>query len=381
MMVRFFCVTLVFLVMGGSIEAQETAAIPHQDGTVEVVSIAYPPSVESGDNSGPILWTENITRLDADFIQLEIFDRGSSSSSQAVVEFWDRSGEVHERISAADLVGLEGYWTNLIPSNSVDIVVRGKEAAGISFEITAVAYEKSGFRFESIVGADQRRHLREYEGAFLLNNPNAAPAVAKLSYIRRSTSGMRMRYNCTGFLVGEDLFVTNEHCVSDADTCQTAKALFGYERTGVGFARPTDQYGCSAVIAVDRLHDVALLRLETPTGEFPAGQLYGVLDFATSDVQRGDKLFIIQHPAGEAKQISDLDCAVKEVPVNGYAPKLDFSHTCDTLGGSSGSPVFNEAGEVVGLHHLAKAPTGSFVDVNRAVRGSLVNGIIGAHLQ
>ena len=105
-----------------------------------------------------------------------------------------------------------------------------------------------------------------------------------------------------------------------------------------------------------------------------------MLSFSNSDVQRGDKLYVIQHPAGEAKQISDLDCTVKDVPVNGYAPRLDFSHTCDTLGGSSGSPVFNEAGEVVGLHHLGMAPTGSFVDVNRAVRASLVQGVLDGYL-
>jgi V8-like Glu-specific endopeptidase len=35
---------------------------------------------------------------------------------------------------------------------------------------------------------------------------------------------------------------------------------------------------------------------------------------------------------------------------NGKA--TEFTHDCDSERGSSGSPVFNDAGQLVGLHHL-----------------------------
>jgi hypothetical protein len=62
---------------------------------------------------------------------------------------------------------------------------------------------------------------------------------------------------------------------------------------------------------------------------------------------------VIQHPAGEYKQVSIFSCAINEPQVAGRSPKSDFGHLCNTLGGSSGSPVMDPVtGAVVGLHHF-----------------------------
>ena len=81
----------------------------------------------------------------------------------------------------------------------------------------------------------------------------------------------------------------------------------------------------------------------------------------------GAPVFIIQHPAGEPKQISKINCAAGTVPVDGRTSASDFTHTCDTVGGSSGSPVFNETGDLVGLHHYG-FNEGGFWTENRAIR-------------
>ena len=112
---------------------------------------------------------------------------------------------------------------------------------------------------------------------------------------------------------------------------------------------------------------MALLRLEGQPG-----LKWGVLDFAATDALDGEKLFVVQHPSGEAKQISDEGCAVVMIPAPGRGADTDLAHGCDTLGGSSGSPVFNSTGHVVGLHHWGRANSGTFRNANRAVRGILV---------
>ena len=64
---------------------------------------------------------------------------------------------------------------------------------------------------------------------------------------------------------------------------------------------------------------------------------------------------IIQHPGGQPKQVSFFpNCAGATVTVPGrQTTDSDFGHVCDTLGGSSGSPVLDfDTGQVVGLHHL-----------------------------
>ena len=79
-------------------------------------------------------------------------------------------------------------------------------------------------------------------------------------------------------------------------------------------------------------------------------------------------LVIIEHPAGEFKQASIDDCKVKSVSRPGSGGgSTDFGHLCDTLGGSSGSPVLDrQSGGLVGLHHLG-IPGGAVDPVNQAV--------------
>jgi V8-like Glu-specific endopeptidase len=62
-------------------------------------------------------------------------------------------------------------------------------------------------------------------------------------------------------------------------------------------------------------------------------------------LSQGQAVSIIQHPNGRTKAI-----ALR----NNNITKVDgdlLMYTTDTLGGSSGSPIFNDAWDVAGLHH------------------------------
>jgi hypothetical protein len=62
---------------------------------------------------------------------------------------------------------------------------------------------------------------------------------------------------------------------------------------------------------------------------------------------------IVQHPDGRPKEISIDKCQLKGTKRMGVSDTSDFGHTCDTEGGSSGSPVISlGTNEVVGLHHF-----------------------------
>jgi V8-like Glu-specific endopeptidase len=74
------------------------------------------------------------------------------------------------------------------------------------------------------------------------------------------------------------------------------------------------------------------------------------------------------------KQIT-MHCGVQSWSVPGWtagASTVDFSHDCDTEGGSSGAPVFNTSGQIVGLHHYGHAVDPATCrdtdSVNKAVR-------------
>jgi V8-like Glu-specific endopeptidase len=84
---------------------------------------------------------------------------------------------------------------------------------------------------------------------------------------------------------------------------------------------------------------------------------------------------VIQHPGGEPKQVSFIACEAIQDPVDGRGPETDFTHTCDTAGGSSGAPVFDLQGRLVGLHHygFAEGQIEAWRE-NRAVRFNRLRG-------
>lgn len=349
--------------------AQESAW-PHQEGIVEELDVMFPPAEEQGAGSN-VLWQETFERPDARFIQLEIADDNSENSS-AFIEISNFTGIVLQKITAKELVDAGTIFTDLVPGQNITVSVRGSSQDQLGFRITSISYDKSGARFESISEPDEREHVGNYSGDWELLD-SVERSVAKLSYLKEK-NGTRKRYVCTGFMVSDSMLVTNHHCVATAEVCKTTKALFGYQKSGAFFTTPKEQFGCKRVVKADRDLDVALLELNGSPG---AATNWGAVAMSSKSPVSGQKLYVVQHPAGEPKQISDYGCSISETPVNGYAKDVDLAHACDTLGGSSGSPIFDENGEVIALHHLGMSRSGKFSSLNRAVLGWRVAQFLG----
>ncbi|MEM1074148.1 MAG: serine protease [Pseudomonadota bacterium] len=164
--------------------------------------------------------------------------------------------------------------------------------------------------------------------------------------------------NATGFFVGKDLMMTNNHVIrsqADADLCQIVcgnvecfytpdARYFSFLRCDAKSFFFTDEKLDLTVIAV---HDPR----ENPPEDAPTVADYGYLPLieAQGKAVHGDPLNVIHYPQG-------LPCRV--TMHNGHLIYLEdkteldpyFWHTCDTLKGSSGAPVMNRMWEVVGLH-------------------------------
>jgi hypothetical protein len=111
------------------------------------------------------------------------------------------------------------------------------------------------------------------------------------------------------------------------------------------------------LLMTNATYDVALFTLHPD--DFPHVQSYGYLELDARQPATSETILIPQHPAGQPKKFginSSQDggrCTINAASLAGYAPDSDLGYTCDTQGGSSGSPIIALSSlKVIGLHHL-----------------------------
>lgn len=163
-------------------------------------------------------------------------------------------------------------------------------------------------------------------------------AVGYLSIPARGT-------RCTAFLIAPDVVMTNEHCIPGDWAAEGATVSFRRERGVTGAQQST--WDCSVFIGNDPGLDFALLHCpERP------GDVHGVLTLESRSVQRDDALYVIH-------QNCDYYAQPGCNPIKQYSPgrvtrvSQEIGHDADTLGGSSGSPVFSrDSHAVFALHHV-----------------------------
>ncbi|WP_221089398.1 endonuclease [Deinococcus aquaedulcis] len=176
--------------------------------------------------------------------------------------------------------------------------------------------------------------------AYLELARQAADAVARLVLL--DARGRPAGYG-TGWLCSPQVLVTNHHVLPDPGDARTAQAEFGYELRPDGTLRErvTLALDPDTLFITSEALDYTLVAVRGDT------HAYGYLPLLDAPDKHmvGEALSIIQHPGGEPKQV-----ALRENRLVDRLP--DFLHyETDTAPGSSGSPVFNDAWEVVALHH------------------------------
>jgi endonuclease G len=213
-----------------------------------------------------------------------------------------------------------------------------------------VAADRRGL--ERIIGANNLVGINYFDRAL-----RAAGTVARI--IVRDSHGQVLGFG-TGFLVSPRLLLTNQHVLEDDDAARHSLTEFNYE---------DDEFG----------QPEASVRFELDPGAFFKASPYAELDYAliavkelASDGTRlsrfrwnrligtlgkavlGEPLNVIQHPAGEPKQLALRENLLLDILED---PPHFLHYGSDTLQGSSGSPVYNDEWEVVALHHRGVART------------------------
>lgn len=168
---------------------------------------------------------------------------------------------------------------------------------------------------------------------------------------------------CTVFLVAPDIVVSAGHCASVRDY-RAMSVVFGYNMIGRSTPRvnvpANNVYKIKEVISRELKGsiDYGVFRLDRPV------ETIEPMKVSRKPVKRDDNLYIIGHPVG---------LPLKYAPgakVTYFSNNFFFRATLDAYGGNSGSPVFNEEHEVVGI--LVRGNT-DFITVNGTTRSYVIS--------
>ena len=187
---------------------------------------------------------------------------------------------------------------------------------------------------------------------FIENAPSEAARNAGRPVVRVVSScdpSVEATGFATGFLVGPQLLLTNWHVFPDAAQAKGAGANFFHERgeSGVAVGETFEIDSDYFFLSHERL-DFALvgIKADAVSGKKLAEVDPVSMTAAPAKILIGQPVNIVQHPNGGPKTwVTMNENRLIDISDEGF-----LQYTADTLQGSSGSPLFSRAWELVGLH-------------------------------
>lgn len=261
----------------------------------------------------------------------------------------------------------------------------------------------------------------------IIDEPNFLPVhfLEEGAVVQRAVARMQLKeaYSglpalsgwATGFMVSPSLLLTNNHVIPSKDFAGKLQAQFQYQYdyNGNPVAADVYQFDPDNVFYTDAALDFTLIRMKRSCklvlapitaisaadefmGEAPLvsddltlgpitpikpgrifwmcrypGERHGWVQLPTNVSYAVDQhLNIIQHPSGRHKEVALQKNQVTNIYTN------HIRYTTDTEPGSSGSPVFNNAWDLLVLHHAGGEFSGGKWINNQGVRiDKIVNSI------
>lgn len=187
---------------------------------------------------------------------------------------------------------------------------------------------------------------------YLSRGQNIAKSVCRIEV--KNEQGTTLEWG-TGFMVSPILLVTNQHVLKFKENCRKTLIQFNYEdddnflpKKDVTFLLDPDLFFHNnesldfALVAVKPkdIHD------EIPISDFGHIPLIATPGKALI----GEYATLIHHPNRDKKTISIRENRLVDTFADDPNAKV-YHYETDSLGGSSGSPVFNDQWQVFALHH------------------------------
>ncbi|PDT64517.1 DNA/RNA endonuclease [Bradyrhizobium ottawaense] len=206
------------------------------------------------------------------------------------------------------------------------------------------ARQRSPIGAEAIIGPD------DLQASWFL--PAGASARRAVGFVETTNAGSWTAGS--GFLISEDLFLTNQHVIGNESVALAAQVTFDREMGEDGSLRPVTTYRLDptrfAIFSRQEEFDYALIALGARIAGTAGPAELGCCAISDRPDRHviGMNVNIIQHPNGLPKMIAVRDNVLQ------FRTDHTLLYETDTDHGSSGSPVFNDSWELVALHHFGE---------------------------
>jgi serine protease Do len=273
--------------------------------------------------------------------------------------------------AAAGLIGWQA--SAAAPPGGYADLVEGVAPAVVFIETTAAAEEPQAMQRRGMPGLPPGSPLEEFFERFGIPmpeglEPGPGPGPDMQQRPRRGVG--------SGFLIDpEGLIVTNNHVVADA--------------TELNVRLDDGRSYIAEVVGTDPQTDLALIRIDA-NGTLPYVQ------FGDSDTVRpGDNVIAVGNPFGLGGSVTAgiVSAVDRDIQAGPYDAFIQIDAPINQ--GNSGGPLFNEAGDVIGVNTAIFSPTGVNVGIGFAVpanvardviaqlseAGSVERGLLGVQLQ
>jgi V8-like Glu-specific endopeptidase len=318
---------------------------------------------------GGFVWSRTIQSVGAAGIRAHLVD--ISIPSGAELFFYSPNGEAYGPFIDAGPHGDGELWLPSVMADTGVLVVKHhgpngrEELPAMTMTLTDVGHIDSGI-FDVPVTTEGNNDLCPYNASCVQNQTcqNSGPATAAENAVAKMlwVSGCCLNI-CTGGLIADTdpssetpYFLTANHCMSRGRDARNVEAFFQYEMS-CGGTCPAGSFN-PAPVSTKTLG--ANIRATGSSGDFtllelsqspPSGSTYLGWNNTPIAFSQGAALHRIHHPSGAPQAYSEHAVDTNIGTCTG-ASRGAYIYSDDvfggTEGGSSGSPVVNSSGEIVG---------------------------------
>ena len=313
----------------------------------------------ASEPDGTLLWSGRIASPGASALRLHLSPFDLPESAELFV--YSADGQAHGPYTGRGPIDDGQLWTNTIHGDDVRLQLRvaAEDVADVKLVVADIGYMGAAF---PMAGSN----LCAVNAACVVNaacTSSSAVNVAKdavASILFASGGGY---YICTGGLVADSdqtstvpYFLTANHCVSTSSEAASVETYFDYQTTcnSPNCTEPYNNDGQtigSQIVAGSSTSDYTLLRLSSAPATPDGVATYLGWNSTPVANSNGAALYRISHPQGSPQAYSEHVVDTTKPTCRSW-PRGNWIYSRDTLGategGSSGSPVVNGAGQIVG---------------------------------